>query len=34
MASLVNVTTSILADGYNFYLWTLSIAGECAIKDV
>ena len=28
MASLINVTSSMLAEGYNFYLWTLSIAGK------
>lgn len=28
MASLISATTTMLSDGYNFYLWTLSIAGE------
>ncbi|XP_034240497.1 elongation of very long chain fatty acids protein 4-like [Thrips palmi] len=28
MASLLNATTTMLSDGYNFYLWTLSIADK------
>ncbi|KAK3909228.1 Elongation of very long chain fatty acids protein 4 [Frankliniella fusca] len=28
MASIINATTSMLSDGYNFYLWTLSIADQ------
>ena len=28
MAALINSTTTLINDAYDYYLWTLSLAGE------
>jgi hypothetical protein len=30
MASLINSTTTLINDAYDYYLWTLSLAGKIA----